>query len=216
MAFLGSLPAPGGTEEHGGASAASSTTSRNPGPSPGGEGFSFSATDRIAHGGPRAMTIAKGDPADRQSARATRRVAGRRQARATCPTTGTAEAAAVERARKGDAPRGARPQADPDRGRRPVRGAAPPGRRRLLRLPGRRHPAALRRPRRLPRAAPRPGPPRAGRRPRGRRLRPRHRPGRRVHGHVRPRRHQPRHRASARRCSTPCRWSRSPATCPAR
>ena len=45
---------------------------------------------------------------------------------------------------------------------------------------------------------PRPDAPRAGRRPRGRGLRPRHRPGRRVHGHVGPGRLQPGHRARRR------------------
>ena len=97
---------------------------------------------------------------------------------------------------------GPRARRGPHRRRRRLRGAPPPGRRRLLQLPGRRHPAALRRPRRLPRAPPRPRPPRAGRRPRGRRLRPRDRQGRRLHGHLRPRRHEPRHRASARPSST--------------
>ena len=45
MAFLGSLPAPGETEDQGGASAASSTTRMSYGPSPEGEGFSFPAID---------------------------------------------------------------------------------------------------------------------------------------------------------------------------
>ena len=109
------------------------------------------------------------------------------------PGDGSAHAAAVERAQKG--------MLHEARDLKRTRIGAdvlceappPPGRRRLLQLPGRRDPAALRRPWRLPGAAPRPRPPRAGRGPRGGRLRPCHRHGRRVHGHLRPRRHEPRH-----------------------
>ena len=77
------------------------------------------------------------------------------------------------------------------------------GHRRLARSRGLRHPVRLSRRRRDPalrralrrhRAAPRPGAPRAGRGARRRRLRARHRQGRRVPGHERPRRHQPGHR----------------------
>ena len=81
-----------------------------------------------------------------------------------------------------------------------MRGAPAPGRGRHLQLPGRGDPAAVRHPRRLPGAAPRPGPPRAGRRPRGRRLRTGDRARRGVHGHVGAGRDQPghghRHRAA--------------------
>src|SRR4029079_9489289 len=82
VAFLGLLPAPGGTEGHGGTSAASATTTDHlQDPRRVAGLFSFhrrsSATDR---------TIAKGDPATRRSH---------------VPNDGTAEAAAIERARKG-------------------------------------------------------------------------------------------------------------------
>ena len=60
------------------------------------------------------------------------------------------------------------------------------GRRHRLRLPGRRHPARLRRDARLP-GPPRPGAPRAGRRAHGRRLRAGQRQGRRGHRHLRAR-----------------------------
>ena len=116
------------------------------------------------------MTMAKSEPArppgagDRRDRRQAQPRAERRDGRG-----------GRGRARpQGHAPRGPRPQADPHRRGRPLRGAAPPGRRRLLQLSGRRHPAALRRPRRLPRAPPHPRPPRAGRRARRRRLRPGH------------------------------------------
>ncbi len=66
-------------------------------------------------------------------------------------------------------------------------------RRRRLRHPRRRDPPALRPADGLPVGAAHPRPPRAGRGPRGRGLRPRDRPGRRLHGDVRPGRDQPRH-----------------------
>ena len=69
----------------------------------------------------------------------------------------------------------------------------PRGRRRRLRVSGRRHPARLRRDARLPDPS-RAGAPRAGRRPHGRRLRPGHRAGRGGDGHLGPGRHQPDHR----------------------
>ena len=138
------------------------------------------------------MTIAKDDPATPAGTasgtdgrgRATQSRAERRFGRGRGRRAGP----------QGHAPRGARPQADAHRGGRPVRGDAAPGRRCLLQLPGRRDPPAVRRPGRLPGAAPHPRPPRAGRRPRRRRLRPGHRPRRRVHGDVRPGRDEPRHR----------------------
>ena len=129
------------------------------------------------------------------------------------PADGTAGRGRGRARPQGHAPRGARPQADPHRRGRPVRGAAAPGRRRLLQLPGRRDPAAVRRPRRLPRAAPRPRPPRAGRRPRRRRLRPR-RPAGSASAWAPPARaRRTSSPGSAPRCSTRSRWSRSPATC---
>src|SRR3954470_10428705 len=83
VAFLGLLPAPGGTEGHGGTSAASATTTDHlQDPRRGGRG-SFVFRDA---GGPIQMTIAKGEPATRRSH---------------VPNDGTAEAAAIERARKG-------------------------------------------------------------------------------------------------------------------
>ncbi len=135
------------------------------------------------------MTIAKGEPAH-----PSRTAAPPGARRSHVPNDGTRGGRGGRARPQGDAPRGSRSQADPHRGRRPVRGAPPPGRRCLLLLPGRRDPAALRHPRRLSRAPPRPRPSRAGRRARGRRLRPGHRAGRRVHGHLRPGRHEPRHR----------------------
>ncbi len=62
-----------------------------------------------------------------------------------------------------------------------------------------------------PQHPPHPGPARAGRGPRRRRLRPRHRQGRRLLGHLRPRRHQPGHRHRQRLDGLGARWSASPA-----
>ena len=67
-------------------------------------------------------------------------------------------------------------------------------RRHHLRLSRRLQPADVRHPGPVPADPAHPGAPRAGRRPRRRRLRARHRQGRRLLGHLRPRRHQPRHR----------------------
>ena len=67
-----------------------------------------------------------------------------------------------------------------------------------LRHPRRRRAAGLRPAVRLAEAAPRPGPPRAGRRTRRQRIRARHRQGRRVHGDLGSRRHQPGHPAGRR------------------
>ena len=67
-----------------------------------------------------------------------------------------------------------------------------------------------------PTAAPRAVPPRAGRRPRRRGLRARHRQGRRVRRHQRPRRDEPGHADRRRAGWTARRWSRSPARCRAR
>ena len=109
------------------------------------------------------------------------------------PTTGPPKPRRSSRpARRCSTTPGTEPHAD--RRRRRLRGAPPPGRRRLLQLSRRRDPAALRRPRRLSGAPPRPRPPRAGRRPRRRRLCPGNRPGRGLHGDVRARRDQPRDR----------------------
>ena len=80
-------------------------------------------------------------------------------------------------------------------------------------LPGGVHPPGLRPAHRLV-DPPHPRAPRAGRRPHGRGLRPRHRPPRRGHGDERARRPP----TSSRRCATPTwtrsRWSSSPARCP--
>ena len=191
VGFLSSLPAPGGrTEERGGTSARRHEPRRPKGPSPGGEGLLFCPTTRTRA---QTMTTQNGHG---QTAQSRARGRQRREGRPTQPRA-RRRVGPCRRGREGPeghAPRGARPQAHAHRGGRPVRGPPAPGRRRLLQLPGRRDPAALRRPRRLPGAAPRPRPPRAGRRPRRRRLRAGHRQGRRGHGHVRPGRHQPRHR----------------------
>src|SRR4249920_853580 len=93
VAFLGLLPAPGGTEGHGGASAARLEHHRSTsGPSPGRRGSFVSHDER--HGGPDHMTIAKGDPADPS------RAASAPTRRSHVPNDGTSDAAAVERARK--------------------------------------------------------------------------------------------------------------------
>ena len=219
MAFSGSLPAPGGrTEGRGGTSARRDDHRRPKGPSPGGEGLVVSAT-RIRDRTRAPDHEGDDDDADegRADAGAAARPRRRRPRRSHVPADGSAARRGRRAGPQGDAPRGdatlKRTRIGADVA---VRGAPPPGRRRLLQLPGRRHPAALRRPRRLPGAAPHPRPPRAGRRPRRRRLRPGHRQGRRLHGHLRARAPRTSSPASAPPCSTRCRWSRSPATCPPR
>ncbi|CAA9279229.1 MAG: Acetolactate synthase large subunit, partial [uncultured Blastococcus sp.] len=86
-----------------------------------------------------------------------------------------------------------RPDREHDRSAvaRPIAGERRRGGR--LRHPRRRDPAGLRPAVRLEDAAPHPGAPRAGRRPRGRGLRAGDRSRRRLHGHQRPRCDQPRH-----------------------
>ncbi len=114
------------------------------------------------------------------------------------PAAGTLAAAEVERARTEMLSDCAGSDAHAHRRRRRVRGAHPPGRRRHVRLPGRRRPAALRRARRVPADPPRPGSPRAGRCPRCRWVRPCLRSSRRLPRHFGARRHEPCHRARHR------------------
>ena len=85
MAFLASLPAPGGrTEERGGTSAASAQHHRRPtGPSPGGEGLLCIRPVEAITRGPDAMTMAK-ERHRRERRRAHRQARGA----ATCRTTG--------------------------------------------------------------------------------------------------------------------------------
>src|SRR5687768_18121934 len=89
MAFLASLPAPGGrTEGRGGTDAKAPRTTQHPkGPSPGGEGLLY-----VRHVRGPAMTM-KTDPA-KPPGPATGR-------RSHVPADGSAHAAAIERARKG-------------------------------------------------------------------------------------------------------------------
>src|SRR6187399_2824062 len=95
VAFLGLLPAPGGTEGHGGTSAARLDHHRPAsGPLPGWRG-SFCFLEG-PHGGPVQMTIAKGEPAH-----PSRIAAPPGTRRSHVPGDGTPAAAAIERARKG-------------------------------------------------------------------------------------------------------------------
>ena len=158
--------------------------------------------DGRRHGGADAMTMTKGTPDGGAPAAAARRAAGpgtppRRRhprARSHVPADGTPTASAVEQARTA--------MLHEVKPRKRTRIGADVVCEALIRqgvdvlfsLSGRRHPAALRHPRRLPGAPPHPRPPRAGRRPCRRRLRPGHRPGRRLHGDVGARRDEPGHR----------------------
>src|SRR5512144_2595145 len=103
MAFLGSLPAPGETEDHGGASAASSTTDRFPtDPRRTARVFRFPPHGPATNNSPRrissAMTMPKGDPA--KPPRSVGLTTAVPERRSHVPNDGTSEAAAVERARK--------------------------------------------------------------------------------------------------------------------
>ena len=156
------------------------------------------------------MTITKGKTAEPAP------TADSRPATATCPTAGTAAAAAIEQARD-------RRCCDA-KPRKRTRIGADVVCEALLRqgvdvLFG--YPGGVLLPLYdvlgdYPRAPPRPRPPRAGRRPRRRRLCPGHGPGRRLHGHLRPGRDQPRHGHRHGHARLASRWSPSRATCPAR